>query len=60
MDCIASTRVSVPNFPAISWVRRTPVTTAETWACRSPMVWLGNRLLNRTMLKMSFCISPRR
>ena len=56
---IAAVSASVPYFAAISRVRRTPVTHADTCAWMSPMVRSGIRLLNRTMLNTSsFCTPP--
>ncbi len=57
---IAPRRVSAPYLAAISWVRRTPVTQAETCAWMSPMVRSGIRLLKRMMLKMSSFWTPPR
>ena len=60
MAAMASTRVAVPYFAAISCVRRTPVIQADTCAWMSPMVRSGSRELYRMMLKMSSLASPSR
>ncbi|MCG0063193.1 hypothetical protein L0F81_07800 [Streptomyces tricolor] len=57
---IAPISPSAPYLSAISRVRRTPVTHAETCAWMSPTVRSGRRLLNRMMLKTSALGTPRR
>ncbi len=57
---MAALSTPAPYLAAICWVRRTPVTHAETCAWMSPMVRSGIRLLNRTMLNTSSFCTPRR